>query len=183
MMWTWRAASVLALVAGAMAGGTVSAKTAEGAVPPAGPAATVSTGIVTGTSSGTANACVDTPLTITFPSAPTLGTAGSITVHNADGSVADTIDLANPASFTETVGGATDEAGTLHEFTYYPVIITGDTATIYLHHELAYGRGYYVTADPTVFTVPGFTGVSDPSAWRFTTTHRRPRPGARIITV
>jgi len=183
MMWTWRAASVLALVAGAMAGGTVSAKTAEGAVPPAGPAATVSTGIVTGTSSGTANACVDTPLTITFPSAPTLGTAGSITVHNADGSVADTIDLANPASFTETVGGATDEAGTLHEFTYYPVIITGDTATIYLHHELAYGRGYYVTADPTVFTVPGFTGVSDPSAWRFTTTHRRPWPEARIITV
>jgi pectin methylesterase-like acyl-CoA thioesterase len=205
-----RAVSVLALLAGAMAGGTVaanavpantvpanavSANTAEGAVPPAGqavpgtvpanavPANAGAAGIVTGTDSGTTHACVDTPLTITFPSASALGTTGSITVHNADGSVADAIDLADPASSTETVGGATDEAGNLHDFTYYPVIITGDTATIYLHHELAYGRSYYVTADPTVFTAAGFTGVSDPNAWRFTTTHRRSRPDARVITV
>ena len=170
----WRAATAAALVAGAMTGAAVAAAAA-----PASPV----TGIVTGTDSGTTHACVDTPLTITFPSAPALGTAGSITVHNADGSVADTIDLADPASATETVGGATDEAGLLHHFSYYPVIITGDTATVYLHHELAYGRTYYVTADPTVFTAAGFTGVSDPDAWRFTTTHRRPRPDARIITV
>ena len=104
-------------------------------------------------------------------------------MHNADGSVADTIDLADPASFTETVGGATDEAGDLHYFSYYPVLIAGDTATVYLHHELAYGRTYYVTADPTVFTEVGFTGISGSRAWRFTTTQRRPRPGARVITV
>jgi pectin methylesterase-like acyl-CoA thioesterase len=140
-------------------------------------------GIVAGTDSGTTHACVDTPLTITFPSAPVLGTTGSITVHNADGSVADTIDLADPASFTETVGDATDEAGHLHDFTYYPVIITGDTATIYLHHELAYGRTYYVTADPATFAAAGFTGVSDPRTWRFTTTRHRPGPDARVITV
>jgi pectin methylesterase-like acyl-CoA thioesterase len=168
MMRIWWAGGVLVLLAGLMTGGTTAAATA---------------GIVTGTDSGNTNACVDTPLTITFGSVPALGTTGSITVHNADGSVADTIDLADPASFTETVGGATDEAGSPHYFSYHPVIITGDTATVYLHHELAYGRTYYVTADPTVFTAAGFTGVSDPHAWRFTTTRRHPGPDARIITV
>lgn len=161
-----RAAGVAALVAGVLTGGAA--------------AVAAPSGIVAGTASGTVNACVDTPLTITFGSAPTLGTTGSITVHNADGSVADTIDLADPASSTETVGGATDEAGNPHFFNYFPVIITGDTATVYLHHELAYGHTYYVTADPTVF---GVAGISDPHAWRFSTTHRRPARDARVITV
>jgi pectin methylesterase-like acyl-CoA thioesterase len=163
------ALSVLALVAGAMTGGAAAASAAPG--------------IVTGTDSGRTNACVDTPLTITFPSAPTLGATGSITVHNSDGSVADSIDLADPASFTETVGGATDESGDPHYFNYHPVIISGDTATIYLHHELARGHTYYVTAEPTVFTAVGFTGIGDSRTWRFTTTNRRPRPDARVITV
>ena len=167
----WQAVGVLALVAGCLSGATTAL------------AYTNATGIVTGTASGSQAACVDTPLTITFPSAPTLGTTGTITVHNADGTVADSIDLADPASFTETVGGATDAAGNLHYFNYYPVIVTGDTATIYLHHELAYGRTYYVTADPGTFTAPGFTGVSDPREWRFTTTRRQTPPGARVISV
>jgi pectin methylesterase-like acyl-CoA thioesterase len=202
MLRIWSAVAVLALMAGmatgaagiaagttgtAAAAGTAAAgaASAAGAADTAGTAGTAptTTGVVTGTDSGDANACVDTPLTITFPSAPGLGSTGSITVHNADGSVADAINLADPASFTETVGGATDAAGDLHYFNYYPVIITGDTATIYLHHELAYGRTYYVTADPTVFTGTGFTGIAGPRAWRFTTTRRQPRPGARIITV
>jgi pectin methylesterase-like acyl-CoA thioesterase len=163
---------VLALTAGGLTGGSVAAT-----------AAATTAGIITGTDSGSTNACVDTPLTITFESAPTLGTTGSITVHNVDGSIADTINLADPASFTETVGGATDEAGDLHYFNYYPVIITGDTATIYLRHELAYGHTYYVTADPTVFTATGFTGVSDPHTWRFTTTRRHTGRNARVISV
>jgi pectin methylesterase-like acyl-CoA thioesterase len=133
--------------------------------------------IVAGTQSGTSHACVDTPLTITFPSAPTLGTVGAITVFNPDGTVEDSINLANPADFTETVGGATDEAGNLHYFNYYPVIITGDTATIYLHHELSYGRRYAVSVDAGVFTgEPGIT-------WRFTTTGHRVPAKAREITV
>jgi pectin methylesterase-like acyl-CoA thioesterase len=173
-MRIWRTAGVLVLMAGVMTG-SVAGPTAA--------AATEATSVITGTDSGNANACVDTPLTITFPSAPALGTTGSITVHNADGSVDDTVNLADPASFTETVGGATDAAGNLHYFRYYPVIITSDTATIYLHHELAYGRTYYVTADAAVFTGTGFTGISDPYAWRFTTTHRRPQRNDRIITV
>jgi len=172
-----RVAGILALLAGVMAG-CVAATTAGAAQAGTGPA-----GVQAGTDSGRLDACVDTPLTIGFGSAPALGTSGSITVHNSDGSVADTINLADPASFTETVGGATDAAGNLHNFNYFPVIISGDTATIYLHHELAYGRMYYVTADPAVFTGVSFTGISDPHAWRFATTHRRPRPDARVLSV
>jgi Pectinesterase len=63
------------------------------------------------------------------------------------------------------------------------VIITGDTATIYLHSELAYGHTYYVTADPTVFAAAGFSGVSDPNTWRFTTTRHRPGRNAKVISV
>jgi pectin methylesterase-like acyl-CoA thioesterase len=178
MMRIWRVVIALALMASATTGGPAAAATGSATTGAA------MTGVTnTGTGSGSASACVDTPLTITFGAVPTLGTTGSITVHNADGSVADRIDLADPASFTETVGGATDEAGNPHSFSYYPVIITGDTATIYLHHELAYGRAYYVTVDPTVFTAAGFTGVSGPRAWRFTTTRRHPGPNARVITV
>jgi pectin methylesterase-like acyl-CoA thioesterase len=177
-MKTWRVVGALALMAGIMTGGA--AGTAAAAVAPA---AVPAVAAVAGTASGNVGACVDTPLTITFSAPPTLGTTGSIEVHNADGSVADAINLADPASFTETVGGATDAAGDLHYFNYFPVIITGDTAAIYLHHELAYGHAYYVTADPTVFTGVGFTGISDPHAWRFTTTDRRPSHGARVITV
>lgn len=174
-----QAVGVLALAAGCLSGTTAAmAGTTSGSSEAGG------AGIITGTASGSQAACVDTPLTITFPSAPTLGTSGSITVHNADGTVADSIDLANPASFTETVGDATDASGNLHYFNYYPVIITGDTATIYLHHELAYGRTYYVTADSATFTTAsGFDGISSPYAWRFTTTRTRPRPDARVITV
>lgn len=164
--------NVRRLMALAVAAGSAAAFLAAGRAGPA-EAAT----IIAGTQSGTSHACVDTPLTITFPSAPTLGTAGAITVTNPDGTVADSINLADPADFNETVGGATDAAGNLHYFSYYPVIITGDTAAIYLHHELAYGRTYTVTVDPGVFAgEPGIT-------WRFTTTDHRLRPGARAITV
>jgi pectin methylesterase-like acyl-CoA thioesterase len=169
VMKTWQVAGISVMALTLTTGGL------------AGPAAAA--GIAAGTASGTARACVDTPLTITFAGPPTLGTTGAITVHRADGSVADAIDLADPASFTETVGGAEDAAGDLHAFRYFPVIIAGDTATIYLHHELAYGSTYYVTADASTFTGAGFTGISDPHAWRFTTTRRQPAPGARTITV
>ncbi|MGH3167398.1 MAG: hypothetical protein ACRDN0_16095, partial [Trebonia sp.] len=188
-MRMWQAAGALALVVACLSGTTTAlARTnvtsnPNGTSSPNDTSGAHGTGIVTGTASGTHGACVDTPLTITFPSAPALGTSGTITVHNADGTVADSIGLADPASFTETVGGATDAAGNLHYFSYFPVIITGNTAAIYLHHELAYGRTYYVTADASTFTAPGFTGVSDPYTWRFTTTRRRPGPDVRVITV
>lgn len=111
--------------------------------------------------------CVDTPLQLTFDQPPQLGTSGSIDVHRADGSIADRIDLADPESYQRTIGDAVSDTGVLHEFAYYPVIVTGNTAAIYLHHQLDYDRSYYVTVDPGVFV--GFPGITDANAWRFTT--------------
>ena len=108
--------------------------------------------------------CVDTPLRLAFGGPVTVGTAGVIEVHRADGTVADRIDLADPRSYERTIGDAVSDTGVPHEFTYHPVIAEGDTATIYPHHRLDYGRTYYVTVDPEVF--PGF---STPRSWRFTT--------------
>jgi pectin methylesterase-like acyl-CoA thioesterase len=112
-------------------------------------------------------ACVDTPLRITFGQSPVVGDSGVIAVHNADGSVADQIDLADPASAEKNIGGALSDTGLPHEFRYQPLIVDGDTVTITLHRELEPGHTYYVTVDPGVF--PGFAGVADPRAWRFTT--------------
>lgn len=111
--------------------------------------------------------CVDAPLRITFPTAPSLGTSGTITVHRADGTVADQIDLADPNSALKNIGGALSDTGEPHQFHYLPVMIDGDTATITTHQELDPDRTYYVTVDPGVF--PGFAGITDPHTWRFTT--------------
>ncbi len=128
--------------------------------------------------------CVDPPLTITFAEPPALGTSGTIVVHHTDGTAADVIDLADPSSDLLTLPGAVDTTGAPHQFAYHPVIIDGDTASIHLHHELGYGQTYYVTIDPGVFTgVPGFDGITSPTAWRFTTRPAGPPADSRLITV
>jgi pectin methylesterase-like acyl-CoA thioesterase len=117
-------------------------------------------------------ACVDTALRIDFAQPPIPGTTGAITVHRADGSVADRIDLADPASAVRNIGGALSDSGLPHQFHYLPVTVDGDTATITPHHELDPGQTYYVTVDPGVFT--GFAGITDPHTWRFTTRQAPP---------
>src|SRR5262245_34878358 len=77
--------------------------------------------------------CVDTPLSIRFEQAPTLGTSGLIQVVKDDGTVVDTIDLA-AATQSRFIGTAP------LAFNYFPVIVTGNTATIYLHRALEYGQ-------------------------------------------
>ncbi|MEY9849396.1 hypothetical protein ABH940_006502 [Streptacidiphilus sp. BW17] len=130
---------------------------------------------------GSGRACTDSALALTFPTPPTLGDSGRIEVHRADGSVADSIDLADPATYQRTIGGATDASGAPHEFSYTPVIIAGGTATIYLHHQLDYDQHYYVTVDPGVFN--GFAGISNPDAFAFRTRTRPPRTDARTLVV
>lgn len=69
------------------------------------------------------------------------------------------------------IGGFTDA------FHFYPVIIHGNVATIYLHNNLlAYGRRYYVQIDPGVLTPAdgSFTGVSGKRAWTFSTKKNPP---------
>jgi pectin methylesterase-like acyl-CoA thioesterase len=134
---------------------------------------------------GAAGICIDSPLSITFDQAPLIGYSGTVGVHRADGSLIDTIDLADPNSFKRFIGGA-QSGGVPYAFNYYPIIITGQTAAIYLHQALDYGQTYYVTMDPGVITDIGgapFEGISDPNTWRFSTKPAGPVAGSTRLTV
>jgi pectin methylesterase-like acyl-CoA thioesterase len=134
---------------------------------------------------GAAGICIDSPLSITFDQAPLIGHSGTVGVHRVDGSLIDTIDLADPNSFKRFIGGA-QAGGVPYAFNYYPIIITGHTAAIYLHQALDYGQTYYVTMDPGVITDVGgapFDGISDPNTWRFSTKPAGPADGSTRLTV
>jgi pectin methylesterase-like acyl-CoA thioesterase len=86
----------------------------------------------------------------------------------------DSIDLANAADARRPIGGAVSDSGVVHQFNYFPVLVTGNTAIITLHRQLAYGTRYTVTIDPSVLTdADGFPGVAA-GTWRFTTKHFPP---------
>jgi pectin methylesterase-like acyl-CoA thioesterase len=86
-----------------------------------------------------------------------------------------------PDSYQLTIiGGFTDG------FHFYPIIVSGNTATIQLHHNLLeYGKRYYVLIDPGVLSVAdrGFAGITDKQSWRFATKTKAPRSDADQITV
>lgn len=78
------------------------------------------------------------------------------------------------------IGGFTDG------FHFYPIIISGNTATIQLHHNLLeYGKSYYVIIDAGVLNVPdgGFKGITDKQSWRFTIRAKSPRANSEKIIV
>ena len=78
------------------------------------------------------------------------------------------------------IGGFTDG------FHFYPIIVSGNTATIQLHHNLlAYGKSYYVLIDTDVLTTPDgeFKGITDKKDWRFSTKTIAPSPNATRIIV
>ena len=81
--------------------------------------------------------CPDTPLRMTFSSAPVVG-AGTIEVFDAaNDALVDTIDVAVPTR-RKTIGG-------FPNFNYHPVLISENQATIYLpDHLLGYNKTYYV---------------------------------------
>ena len=89
--------------------------------------------------------------------------------------------VATPASYQLTIiGGFTDA------FHFYPVIIHGNVATIYLHNNLLeYGKTYYVTVDPGVLTLTdgSFTGFSGKRGWIFSTRKSPPPAGAARLVV
>jgi pectinesterase len=84
-----------------------------------------------------------------------------------------------PVNYQLTIiGGFTDG------FHFYPIIVTGNTATIQLHHNLlTNGKTYYVLIDPEALNVAGFKGITDKQFWRFTTKAKAPRPDADKVTV
>jgi pectinesterase len=78
------------------------------------------------------------------------------------------------------IGGFTDG------FHFYPVIIHGNTATIYPHNNLLeYGKTYYVQIDAGVFTLNdnSFSGITGKDKWSFTTKKNPPHADAEKIIV
>lgn len=76
----------------------------------------------------------------------------------------------------DIIGGFSDA------FHFYPVIVHGNTATIYFHHNmLDYGREYRVTIDRGV--IVGFAGIKDKAAIRFRTKASAPASTRRTLTV
>ncbi|MBK8094516.1 MAG: immunoglobulin domain-containing protein [Verrucomicrobiaceae bacterium] len=119
---------------------------------------------------------IDQQLRLSFPSAPKLGIAGTLTVRDAaDNSVVSTINLATLSKITFYAATIPNLAvrnvqGT--NFNYMPIAVYGNEVWITLSQRLAYGRTYYVTMDPAVVldsTNAAFPGVSDPNTWRFST--------------
>ncbi|MSU50153.1 MAG: hypothetical protein EXS37_13895 [Opitutus sp.] len=122
----------------------------------------------------------DTPLRLTFDRPVRAGTSGRIRILRAsDSNIVDTLDLgANP---TRLVGTNPTP------YNFLPVIATGSTVTIYPRAgALAYNQTYYVTIESgTILEGNGasFTGLTDPTAWRFTTKNAGPIPGTTSLSV
>jgi len=78
------------------------------------------------------------------------------------------------------IGGFTDG------FHFYPVIIHGNTATIYPHNNLLdYNKTYYVQIDPGVLTTAdnAFTGITGNTGWTFATKKSPPPADAPRLVV
>lgn len=123
--------------------------------------------------------CTDTTLAITFNQTPQVGNSGHIKIFTLSGSLVEDIDMSNSAP-TRVIGGN----GT--PYRYFPIIVTGNTATIYPKTTLALNQTYYVTIEPGAIKDPvglPFAGFSDNASWRFTTKATLPATGATLLTV
>jgi hypothetical protein len=139
---------------------------------------------------GATNLNIDVPLSITFDQTPRVGTSGKIRIFNAaDNSLVDTIDLATDTNTGIHAPGpqsARSIGGSSWLFNYHPILINGNTATLYPGKTLAYGQTYYVTIEPGAITdVNGapYAGFTDPFAWRFSTKASGPAAGTASLTV
>lgn len=122
---------------------------------------------------GATGICPDAILKITFDSAPTVGSAGRIRIFNATNSTTpvDTIDLgASTGAGTQprTIAGSS--------YNTYPVIVSGNTATIFPHlGVLTSNQTYYVLVETVLggafrdSTGATFAGISSSNVWQFTT--------------
>ncbi|MBI2511328.1 MAG: immunoglobulin domain-containing protein [Opitutae bacterium] len=148
--------------------------------------------------SGTCNP--DARLAITFNETPTIGVSGYLRIYDAaNDSVVDTIDLVAATAARDTLRAASTLStqllpvqakaigGITTNFNYYPITVSGNTATIYPRNGvLAYGKTYYVKVDAGVFVNAAgeaFAGIADTTSWRFTTKSAGPASGATSLTV
>lgn len=122
----------------------------------------------------------DTLLSVTFDRVPVIGKTGRIRIYRtSDNTLVDTLDL-GVTPYTRKIGTQTVN------FIFYPIIVTGKTATIFPHAGvLSYGTSYYVTMEPSVIldnTGASYGGIMS-TVWSFSTKASGPAAGATAITV
>jgi hypothetical protein len=127
---------------------------------------------------GATDACIDTPLRLTFASAPTMGT-GTIKVLDAsENAVVQSIDVSAKTA-TQTIGGA-------RNFNYLPIMIEGNEASITLPiGPLACNKTYLVTVDRGAFKTDAgpFNGINAAAGSKFTTEAVPPATGTTKLAV
>ncbi|MGC4074708.1 MAG: pectinesterase family protein [Nibricoccus sp.] len=141
----------------------------------------------------------DTRLTITFNTAVTPGVSGLIRIYDAsNNSVVDTIDLVAATALRDSLR-IVSTLSTLNlpvqnksingttNFNYYPITVSGNTATIYPRNGvLAYGKSYYVKIDAGAFVDSSglaFPGINNSTTWAFNTRASGPTSSATSLTV
>lgn len=151
------------------------------------------------------NVSPDVQLVLTFASPPTIGTSGLIRVYDTrDNTVVDTLDLSIPPSprpsgraarMTEAervaLGASTQmsafQVNTIGgvEFHFFPIIVRGNKATIYLHNnKLKYGRTYRVEIDPgALVTAAGKAFGVTATQWSFSTKAAPPASDVERVVV
>jgi pectate lyase/pectin methylesterase-like acyl-CoA thioesterase len=161
--------------------------------------ASMTTNAVTPATSATA-LNPDTRLTLTFNEAVTPGVSGVLRIHDASNdAVVDTIDLVAATALRDTLRVASTIStqllpvqskpigGIPNNFNYYPITVSGNTATIHPRNGvLAYGKTYYVKIEPGVFLNASgetFPGIADNTTWRFSTKAAGPVVGTTHLVV
>jgi pectinesterase len=148
----------------------------------------------------------DTHLVLSFSSPPTIGISGLIRVYDAnDNSLVDTLDMSIPPSprptgrspaSTEAERQALAAATKMSDyqlntvggvdFHFFPIIVRGNQATIYLHNNrLKYGHKYRVQVDPSVLQTAQGEDVrlAEKGGWIFTTKQVPPPANAQRVVV
>lgn len=148
-------------------------------------------------SSGTAP---DLRLSIAFNQPISVGQSGQIRIYDTSNPTTpvDIIDMVSGNSLMKTLraGSAistqplpvqSKTIGGLTNFHYYPITLSGNTATIYPRNNvLTYGKTYFVTVDPGVFTDStglSFAGIADATGWTFSTKAVGPASDATRLVV
>ena len=140
---------------------------------------------------GTTNICTDTLLRITFDAAPRFTNSGVVTVYTLAGDPVDTNDMSlcidrvgSPNVQPRYLAGGSSST---YRFYTFPIIVTGNTATIFPHENvLTTNQTYYVTITPGLFTNSAsgaFAGISDSTTWSFTTRASLPPANTNVLQV
>ena len=89
--------------------------------------------------------------------------------------------LPTPFNYQLTIiGGFTDG------FHFHPIIINGNTATIYPHNNLLeYNKTYYIQVDPDVLSIKEnkFDGIKGKDDWTFSTKKEAPSRDSKTLTI